>query len=108
MLVHSTDCSHGLTIYWHWSLGHKYTEFTFFFDNSLLKEKILSKDHNGESKQWHERPAIVKSNLKLILVFVKHSPGKIQLIPARLEIQYIFTICYCHDIFMLPGPSNTF
>ena len=28
---------------------------------------------NGESKQWHEQPAIVKSNLKLILVFVKHS-----------------------------------
>ena len=32
---------------------------------------------NGESKQWHERPAIViKSNLKSILVFVKHSPGQ--------------------------------
>ena len=30
---------------------------------------------NGESKQWHERPAIFKSNLKSILVFVKHSPG---------------------------------
>ena len=27
-----------------------------------------------ESKQWDERPAIVKSNLKSILVFVKHSP----------------------------------
>ena len=35
---------------------------------------MLSKDHNGESKQWHERPAIVKSNLKSILVFVKHPP----------------------------------
>ena len=29
----------------------------------------------GESKQWHEWPAIVKSNLKSIFVFVKHSPG---------------------------------
>ena len=46
------------------------------FDSSLLKEKILSKNHNretnGESKRWHERLAIVKSNLNLILVFVKH------------------------------------
>ena len=71
----------ALTIYWHWSLKErtqswscKSTELTFV-DNSLLKEKILSKDHNGESKQWHELPAIVKSNLKSILVFVKHSPG---------------------------------
>ena len=32
---------------------------------------------SGESKQWHERPSIVKSNLKLILVFVKHSSGMI-------------------------------
>ena len=45
----------ALTIYWHSSLkgrrnhGHKSKEFTFF-DNSLLKENILSKDHNGESK----------------------------------------------------------
>ena len=68
-----------LTIYLHWSPkgrtnhGHKSTEFTFF-DNSLLKGKILSKDHNGESKQWYERPAKVKSNLKSFLVFVKHSP----------------------------------
>ena len=31
---------------------------------------------NGKRKQWHERPAIVKSNLKSILVFVKHSPGE--------------------------------
>ena len=30
---------------------------------------------NGESNQWHEQPAIVKSNLKSILVFVKHPPG---------------------------------
>ena len=30
---------------------------------------------DGESKQWHEQPAIVKSNLKSILVFVKHSLG---------------------------------
>ena len=30
---------------------------------------------NGESKQWHEWPVIVKSNLKSILVFVRHSPG---------------------------------
>ena len=29
---------------------------------------------NDESKQWHEWPAIVKSNLKSILVFVKHPP----------------------------------
>ena len=29
---------------------------------------------NGESKQWQEQPAIAKSNLKLILVIVKHSP----------------------------------
>ena len=54
----------ALTIYWHWSLkgrtnhGHNFTELTFF-DNPLLKEKILSKDHYGESKQWHEQPAIV-------------------------------------------------
>ena len=32
---------------------------------------------NVESKHWHERPAIVKSNLKSILVFVKHSCGVI-------------------------------
>ena len=60
----------SLTIYWHWSLknhGHKFT----FFDNLLLKKKILFKDH-GESKQWHELPAIVK-----ILVFVKHFPDPI-------------------------------
>ena len=30
---------------------------------------------NGENKQWHEQPALVKSNSKSILVFVKHSPG---------------------------------
>ena len=41
----------SLTIYWHWFLkgrtnrGHQSTEFTFF-DSSLLKEKILSEDHN--------------------------------------------------------------
>ena len=40
-----------LTIPGHWSFkgrtnrGHKSTEFTFF-DSSLLKEKVLSKDHN--------------------------------------------------------------
>ena len=68
----------SLTIYWQWSLkgltnqGHKSTEFTFV-DSSLLKEKILSKDHNGESNQWHEWAAIVKSNLKSILIVVKHS-----------------------------------
>ena len=28
-----------------------------------------------ESNHWHEWPAIVKSNLKSILVFVKHTPG---------------------------------
>ena len=28
-------------------------KFTFF-DSSLLKAKIFSKDHNGESNQWHE------------------------------------------------------
>ena len=70
----------ALTIKWHWSLkgctdhDHKSTEFSFL-DNSLLKETILfSKDHIGESRQWHERPAIVESNLKSILVFVKHPP----------------------------------
>ena len=31
---------------------------------------------NGERKQWHERPAIVKSNLKSILVYI---PGVIAL-----------------------------
>ena len=50
-----------------------------FFDSSLLEGKNSSKDHNWEtnrdSNQWHEWPAIVKSNLKSILVFVKHSPG---------------------------------
>ena len=51
----------------------KSTEYTFL-DDSLLKENILSKDHNGKSKQWHDWPAIVKSNLKSILVFVKHPP----------------------------------
>ena len=74
----------SLIIYWHWFLkgrtnhGHKSTELSFF-DSSLLKEKILSKDQNretiGENNQWHEWPAILKSNLKLILVFVKHPPG---------------------------------
>ena len=43
----------------------------FFFNNSLLKEKTLSKDHNGESNQWHEWSAIIMSNLKSILVFLK-------------------------------------
>ena len=38
-------------------------------------EKILDNDHNDESKQWHEWPAIVKSNLKAILFFVKQPPG---------------------------------
>ena len=67
----------SLTIYWPWSLkgrtnhGHKSTEFTFF-DSSLSKEKIFSKDHISESNQCHGWPAIVKSNLKSILVFVKH------------------------------------
>ena len=32
---------------------------------------------NGKSKQLHEQPAIVKSNLQLILVFVKHPPGEV-------------------------------
>ena len=42
----------SLTMYWHWSLkgrtnhGHKST------------------DHNGKNNQWHEWPAIVKSNFK--------------------------------------------
>ena len=45
-----------------------------FCYNSFLKEKILSKDHNGDSNQWHEWPAIFKSNIKLILVFVKRGP----------------------------------
>ena len=69
----------ALTINLHWSLkgrtnhGHKSTKFQFV-ENSILKEKMLSKDHNGKSNQWHEWLAIVKSNLKLILNFVKHSP----------------------------------
>ena len=46
--------------------GNKSTEFTSLDD--------YHKDHNGESNQWHEWPAIVKSNLKSILVFVKHPP----------------------------------
>ena len=33
---------------------------------------------NGESKQWHEEPAIVKPNLNSIVVFVKHPPGNIE------------------------------
>ena len=37
---------------------------------------------NDEKKQWHERPAILKSNLKSILVFVKQPP------PPPQEIQY--------------------
>ena len=41
-------------------------------DNSLLRGIFSAKDHNGESKQWHELPVIVESNLKLILFFVKH------------------------------------
>ena len=42
------------TIYWQLSLkgrknhGHESTEF-IFVDNSLLKEKILYEDHNGET-----------------------------------------------------------
>ena len=32
---------------------------------------------NGESQKWHKRPPIVKSDLKLILVFVKHSPAEL-------------------------------
>ena len=77
----------SLIVYWHWFLmgrtnhGHKSTEFTFF-DSSLLKDKISSKDHNwetnGESNQWHQCPAILKSKLKSILVFVKHSPGMLK------------------------------
>ena len=67
----------ALTIYWHWSLngctnhGHKSTDF-MFVDNSLLKKKILSTDHNGDSKQWHEWPPIVNS----ILAFVKPWTGE--------------------------------
>ena len=75
----------ALTLYWHWSFkgctnhGSQIYRIYIFVDNSLLKEKVLSKDHNGERKQWHEQPAIVKSNLKLILVFVKHFPGNLLL-----------------------------
>ena len=62
----------ALTIYWHWSLkgrknhGHKSTELYFLI--IIEGKKIISKDQNGESKQWHERPAIFKFNLKSILV----------------------------------------
>ena len=58
----------SLTIYWHLSLkgctnhGHKSTKFTFCY-SLLLKAKILSKDHNGESNQWHEWPATVNLSL---------------------------------------------
>ena len=30
-----------------------------------MKEKILSRDHNGESNQWHKWPAIVKLDLTM-------------------------------------------
>ena len=79
----------SLTTYWHWSLKeltnqcHKSTEFTYF-DSSLLKEKILSKDHNGESNQWHEWPAIVKSNLKSISVF----PRSFVAIGFQVRVRY--------------------
>ena len=33
---------------------------------------------NGKNKQWYEWPAIVKSNLKSILVFVKHPPRSVK------------------------------
>ena len=47
---------------------------------------------NGERKQRHERPAIVKSNLKSILVFVKHTPDQLQ---TNKQFYYIRwpTIC---------------
>ena len=51
-------------------ISHKSTKF-ILFNNSLLRENILAKARNGESNQWHEWPAIVKCNLKSILVFVK-------------------------------------
>ena len=77
----------ALTIYCYLSLkgrihhGHTSTELTFF-DNLSLKEKIISKDYNGECNQWHELPTKVKSNLKSILVYVKHSPA--QLLMSRI------------------------
>ena len=43
---------------------------------------------NGESKRRHEQPVIVKSNLKLILVFVKH--------PQEVELGVWFkSVGYC-------------
>ena len=95
----------ALTVYWHWFLkghtnhGHKSTKF-IFFDNSLLKEKILSKDHNGERKQWHDQPAIFKYNLNLILVFVKHSPVHAFLLPTSdifINFKYIIPLNCCEQ-----------
>ena len=60
-------------------------EFDFFFTNTIIKKYEFCRfvtmictslerpmPVNGERKLWHEWPAIVKSNLKTILVFVKH------------------------------------
>ena len=38
----------------------------------ILKICAVPWETNDESNQWHELPAIVKFNLKSILVFVKH------------------------------------
>ena len=50
---------------------------------------------NGESKQWHERPAIVKFNLKSILVFVKHPPDLVEiLLMSELVMDRVNHISY--------------
>ena len=49
----------------------------FFLDNMgcFTKTKIdFTLNLTSESNHWHEQPAIVKSNLKSILVSVKHFP----------------------------------
>ena len=77
-LVRATGCSHHYDLY----------IIFFHFNNELSKKckfcRIATMIYtslegpmpvNGKSKQWHGQPAIVKSNLRLILVFEKHSPA---------------------------------
>ena len=69
ILRKSQNCSSILSI----NNDVKFCRFVTVICTSLERPMPV----NGESKQWHERPAIVKSNLKSILVFVKHSPGQV-------------------------------
>ena len=90
----------ALTIYWHLSLkgranrGHKSTEITFF-DSSLLKEKsylkIITERLKVRANQWHERPAIFKSNFKSISFFVKHPPVQIAT-DSKMHVNEIVTL----------------